>query len=305
MTYQFLPQLSDEDVRYRFSGHETFPFRYTWLTKGVQKVQEYPDLFFRDDAVVILGVGKNMVASIRHWCEALNLIEPIDRSRYRPTEIGLAVFGKDGWDPYLEHQTTLWLLHWLLVSKPERASTWYLMFSRWNFSEFTEQHIVERLLKIIARSPTSQASPASLKRDVDVFLRTYIQSKVTPTRPREDTFDCPLVELGLIVETAHGIYEFVRGPKPLLQNEIFVFALLDFWTHLLPNQGTVSFETLSYAPGSPGSAFKMSENAIAERLENLPSWSGLSYGDTAGTRILLKTRPQPRLIDILANYYKK
>ena len=29
-----------------------------------------------DDAVVALGVGKNMVDSIRHWCEVAQLVEP-------------------------------------------------------------------------------------------------------------------------------------------------------------------------------------------------------------------------------------
>ncbi len=44
---------------YAFSGHQTFPFRYPWLPKGVQHLSERPDLFTRDDAFVILGVGKH------------------------------------------------------------------------------------------------------------------------------------------------------------------------------------------------------------------------------------------------------
>jgi Protein of unknown function (DUF4007) len=43
-------------VNYRFSGHQTFVFRYGWLEKGVRNVAKFPDLFLRDDAMVLLGV---------------------------------------------------------------------------------------------------------------------------------------------------------------------------------------------------------------------------------------------------------
>lgn len=66
--------------RYGFSGHQTFPFRYSWLPKGVQAVGEDPEVFSRPDAFVRLGVGKNMAASIRFWCEALGLIRMAGRT---------------------------------------------------------------------------------------------------------------------------------------------------------------------------------------------------------------------------------
>src|SRR5262245_2132233 len=51
---------------YRFSGHETFPCRYTWLPKAVARLQAKPTLFAdEDDAMVQLGVGKNMARAIR------------------------------------------------------------------------------------------------------------------------------------------------------------------------------------------------------------------------------------------------
>ena len=55
-----------ELTSFSFSGHETFAFRYPWLKKGYDAVREDPSIFQRDDAITILGVGKNMVRSIRH-----------------------------------------------------------------------------------------------------------------------------------------------------------------------------------------------------------------------------------------------
>src|SRR5262245_51975732 len=100
-----------------FSGHETFPFRYSWMKKGVDAVSKQATLFSRDDAMTRLGVGKNMVRSIRHWCVGADVLEEHDggsgrAASIRPSEFGRRLFSDEGWDPFLEDPATLWLLHW-------------------------------------------------------------------------------------------------------------------------------------------------------------------------------------------------
>jgi Protein of unknown function (DUF4007) len=120
---------------YYFSGHETFPFRYPWLKKGFDAVDADGDAFLRDDAIAVLGVGKNMVRSIRHWCLAAGIVqettgEDTTRSgRLEPTAFGRKIFAtKDGLDPFLEDSATLWLIHWQIASNQSRASTWHWTF---------------------------------------------------------------------------------------------------------------------------------------------------------------------------------
>ena len=60
-----------------FARHETFCPRYGWLKKGFDAIKKYPDIFTRDDAIEILGVGKNMVRAIRFWCVAFKITKPI------------------------------------------------------------------------------------------------------------------------------------------------------------------------------------------------------------------------------------
>lgn len=279
-----------ETNKYSFSGHETFPFRYTWLPKGVRYTLQYSNIFLRDDALVILGVGKNMVTSIRHWCETLRLIECPERGYFRVTELGKLLFAQSGFDPYLENHGTLWLLHWLLVSRWERASTWFLAFTRWNTSEFTREQLQEWLLGVLRESPsTRMVSRSTLNRDVDVFLRTYVPEDEKNTKPIEDSFDCPLVELGIIEGIGSKTYRFIRGYQPSLPDEIFIFALLEFWNSNSLTQNVIPFEHILHGWGSPGAAFKLTENGLVERLENLPQWSGLSYDDTAGMRSVIRT----------------
>ncbi|MGD8457145.1 MAG: DUF4007 family protein [Anaerolineales bacterium] len=293
------------EKKYSFSGHETFPFRYTWLSKGVLKVQEYPNLFVRDDAMIILGVGKNMVRSIRHWCETLGLIFSPKRGKFEPTLLGLNIFGENGWDPYLENPATLWLLHWLLGSRWEKNSTWFLAFTRWGAPYFTKEQLVNWIWNQVQDNKGVRATRNSIKRDVDVFIRTYTPSRVSNKKLLEDSFDCPLVELGLISELDKNLFGFFIGPKLSLPHEIFVFALLEYYELNSPDQNALSFESLLLGPGSPGRVFLLNENSLFSRLENLPSWSSLQYDDTAGMRVVYrnsKERKQP--IDILTRFNK-
>lgn len=83
----------------RFSGHETFACRYAWLPKALQAIQNDPRVFADEDqAIVELGVGKNMVRSIRFWVEATGMAKPA-RDGLEPTKLGLRIFGTKGWDP--------------------------------------------------------------------------------------------------------------------------------------------------------------------------------------------------------------
>ena len=92
-----LPTVAAASPAYRFSGHQTFPFRYDWLPKAAEEAKADPWLFTRPDALARLGVGKNMVASIRHWCEAAGLMEiaPARKGGHaRMTPLGELIFGR-------------------------------------------------------------------------------------------------------------------------------------------------------------------------------------------------------------------
>ena len=299
-----------EETSFSFSGHETFSLRYTWLPKAVQRLEQYPNLFTRDDALVILGVGKNMVRSIRHWGRAFGILEQPDRhSPDQVTELGRKLLREQGWDPYLEDPGTLWLLHWNVVSHPGKASTWYLAFTQWGQETFTRQELATWLFRLAENQSGTVATKGSIERDVGVFIRTYVPAESKPTLPLEETFDSPLVELGLIKVIEKGsankeVYQFVKGPKLMLPDKIFIYALIDYWQRVAANRQTLAFETLLHGRGSPGAAFKLSENALVDLLERLPKWTDLSFDDTAGMRQLLHSASKMMTpLEVLERYY--
>src|SRR6266508_2474489 len=75
-----------EALRPTFARHETFHPRFGWLKKGFDAASRHPDVFLRDDATVLLGVGKNMVRAIRYWCLAFKILYEVpspERPRLR------------------------------------------------------------------------------------------------------------------------------------------------------------------------------------------------------------------------------
>ena len=96
--------------KYSFSGHESFPCKTLWLKKGYDFVVQGKN-FNNPDAVIDLGVGKNMVASIRYWLRVFGICEGDE-----PTPLGDYLFNEvDGKDKYIEDLATLWFLHFNLV----------------------------------------------------------------------------------------------------------------------------------------------------------------------------------------------
>ena len=288
-----------------FSGHETFPFRLGWLGKGVRAVDKNADIFAADDAILTLGVGKNMVHSIRHWCLAFKLIDETKRGHYTPTAWGRKLFiDTDGVDPYLEKPGTLWWLHWTLANNQDRATTWYYTFNRLSRNEFNKMSLRELILEFVARAEARAPSKASLDRDIDCMTRTYW----TPRRQwSEESFECPLVELNLIQGTADR-YQLIRGTQTSLPNAIFGAALVESYQRSpWKNSATIPVEYILYNEGAPGRVFLLDESTLIGHLSRLAfiTQGAMSYDATAGLRQVLVHHRNIRAEDLLEAYYRR
>jgi hypothetical protein len=291
--------LYQDGYRPQLSGHETFPLRYGWLKKAFDAVAATEDqaankTVFNDAAIADFGVGKNMVASIRYWSNAAGVIvETQGSSVIRTTPLGRMVFGPRGRDPFMEHPTTLWLVHWQLSARPERT-TWYWAFSHFPSVTFEREHLVKGLERVAKELKWTRAAAATLKNDVACFVRTYAAQAPSPRSGHEDTLESPLTELGVIKATGkRDGFRFVRGPKSTLTDGVFVYALIDFWARSSPKTATLSFEAIAHDPGSPGRVFLLDENDIVDRLGPLADITGghLRWSETAGLKQVVRNGP--------------
>ena len=299
--------------KYKFSGHQTFTFRYGWLEKGVRGMLDRKNLFFRDDALVLLGVGKNMVESIRHWCTVTQLIEKDSESKksggaaLRVSTIGERLLSEHGWDPYLEDDASLWLVHWLLVSNPTIGTTWQIAFSLFHKPDFTKREMVDHIASF-AEKQSVKVNESSLSRDVDCFIRTYTPTKATGKQAiAEESFDCPLQELGLLQSSPDGeLFRFSVGAKSTLPSHIFGYALSKYFDSAPDGRNTMSVQECLYGAGSPGQAFKLDENTLIAHVEDLEKITKgkVALDETAGLKQIYR-RDQMDSLKLLESYYKK
>jgi uncharacterized protein DUF4007 len=237
-----------------FGRHETFPLRFGWLTKGYQAWCESQDVFEQEDATVTLGVGKNMVSAIRYWLLAAQVVRPHARGSIEQTELGHAIFSEHGWDPYLEDDATLWLLHWLVASNASEATSVFWFFNRFHKPEFTSKEVGDALSDFCRENVTARFVEKTLRHDVALILRMYEAAHGDKDVPLEEGLDSPMSALGLVTAVEGTKYheskpEF-RWRLPLAP---FGFAMAELFEHT--QQAALPIERLSHSDGivaSPG-----------------------------------------------------
>lgn len=277
-------------IKPQFSGHETFPLRQLWLKKAFDEVlrRTYFDsvskqIFAEEDAIVRFGVGKNMVSSLRFWAVACNVLEEQNDS-YKVTHVGDAIFNKIyGLDPYCEHISTVWLMHWFLASTPDKTTTWYYLFNHISQPVF-DRDSIGKALSTELENQKIKISPATLKRDIECCIRSYLP-RVNSDSP-EDLSEPLLGELGLIAHNFKDSFEFRRGSKRSLHDGIFGYALLDYWQRLEATRSVMAFDRVAHNYGSPGQVFKIDENGITDRLASLENITNgqIQWTEQAGLR---------------------
>lgn len=186
----------------KFRAHETFFIRKGWLSKGMKYVALQPNVFTdkTNNPMDVLGIGANMVKSLRYWLQATGLTVESKGSGQHLTDLGKIIFEQDR---YLEELSTLYLIQYKLATNANLATSWYYFFNHFNLNEFSKEDFLEQLKKYILMLDGDNAklpSLRSLEDDFTCIINTYLpRYKQSGARiDAENNIDCPLGELGLI-----------------------------------------------------------------------------------------------------------
>ena len=206
-------------MRYSFSGHESFLCKSLWLKKGYDFINANHN-FSDPDSVVCLGVGKNMVSSIKYWMRAFHLIEDDHL-----TDLAQYIFDENvGKDPFAEDINTLWILHFLLVTT-NVASLYNLIFldlqrEKRDFKK--EQALLFIKRKCNVPEQKNVFNENTVKKDIRVFLQNYL----SPVNPKSlEEYTGLLISLGLIREN-DDTYSFSETSLESINPLIIYFALV-------------------------------------------------------------------------------
>ncbi len=185
----------------KFRAHDTFFIRKGWLYKGMKNVLNDMYVFMgtNENPMDALGIGSNMVKSLRYWLQAVGLtVEPISGKRFQEfTPFGNVIYE---YDKYIEEMGTLWFLHYKLASNKEEATAWYYFFNEFKQNEFSRDDFITQLDTYIRMNGEEEKSSRILTDDFNCIVNTYmprIKSNPEKVHP-ESNIDCPLGELDMI-----------------------------------------------------------------------------------------------------------
>ena len=261
---------------FRFSGHQTFPLRIAWLPKASVEISKGEDpLTNIDEGIISLGLGKNMVESLRCWIQAFQIAKRPERS-WVFTEIGKQIFSpSEGLDPYLEDHSTSWLLHWLVCTNTDAPFfAWECLFNRWSSPEFSATPVIE-VFRQEASKTRKSVSYVTLRQHWEVFLHSY-----RPPRGKkaEDHLDCALSVLGLIREAGERcnlagkiepVYSFDFSAAASVPQQLFAFFVHDWWNRFFSDEQTIPMSEIIAGAYCPGRILKMKESEILVRVEEM------------------------------------
>jgi hypothetical protein len=282
-------------TKFVFSGHDSFQCRQLWLKKGYDYVQEGND-FNEHDAVVKLGVGKNMVSSIRFWLKAFNIIDNKDV----PTEFGKRLFdSENGYDPFLEDEASLWLLHYQLV-KNGYASIYSIIFNEFRKEKlfFNKETFVNYVKRIGGTSPLLSFNEKTVGKDFDVFANLY--KNETEAKNVEDSFSGILSEIE-ILKAKDKQYFIENTERDNLSEVIVLYTILDN-----PNYGnSISLNSLEFDFNSPGSIFALNRTGLTNKISEIVNGhKEITFTDQAGIKEL-QFKKKSDAYKILDTYYGK
>ena len=273
-----------------FGRNETFSLRYSWLNKGLKEFKQNENIFLSQDAPLVLGVGKNMVSSIKYWLGAYQIL---DFSEAIPLQ---TKFGEilEAYDPYLENSVSLWLLHWKLCTNPSSATLYYWFFNCYKKNKFTKIEVLNDLNLWLDDIGSKKISTATLQRDVLLLLKTFSSSQ-EETKNFEELLENPFYSLNLLSRNNDGSYMSSYEPRDSINPALLGFCILEIFNSTMTKDLFKNEKKRTQMPvgeflneqPSISRIFRINESFFYQLLDDLikeyPNIFG--FNETAGQRI--------------------
>lgn len=287
----------------KIRAHETFFIRKGWINKGIKNVSRNPEVFIDKEKKPsdILGIGNNMVKSLRYWLQAVGLSEePKSGKRIQKlTNLGELIREND---PYIEEYGTLCLLQFELAKNEELATSWYFFFNRFNMKEFTKNDFTQSISNYL-KMQNIDVAERSLDDDFNCIINTYIsRSLMNPDKQQpESNIDCPLGELELvaIANKKEKTYRKVIPNISMIPNEI-AMAIIN---ENSKGQNEIQISEIYSGECNLGKVFNLDMIALMNLLHALENDGFLKVVRTAGLDVV-RIKKNDDFYALVKSYYQ-
>jgi hypothetical protein len=278
-----------------YGQHQSFYLRMNWLRKALKHLKD-GRLLHQDDAAEQLGLGKNMVQSLRYWVDATEVV------KIEKTSMNISDFGEllNKYDRFIEMSDTASIIHYHLVDEQEPSTTWHWFFNHYNRKVATKEELVSELISWIAKNDTKKPSESSLKRDIDCLVRLYCDKE--RLQDPEEVIQSPLSMIGLVAEDKKNVVK--RSPR---YTEIGVGALMYCLLKYAEKHkiSVISVEEIEKKESLWGKAYNLQRNEIIKALEELTTHPYHKVRFDRTNRLDMIHLPKVSAIAFLEDEYKR
>lgn len=285
----------------KIRAHETFSIRKGWIHKGVKNILVYPRLFTDKNInpCDILGIGTNMVKSLRYWMTAVGIMEEVSEGNQKVqklTRLGEII---DEYDKYYEEDGTNWLLHYMLAKNEELATAWYWFFNIFKINSFDKQLFIRELSEFLHTEYDYDGSEKMLGDEFDCIIKTYC-SKGKDVSP-EDINECPLTDLHLIEISDNKDYKKHTPDRDAI-HPLIILAVISEQAYISKKKEVLITDLLN-KECNVGRIFNLDRATCFYYLEQLQKDGYLEIVRTAGLDVI-QLKQQYDFYDIIVSYYQ-
>lgn len=276
----------------KLKRHETFSIRAGWLEKAINNFKDNSQCFSKDNGQQILGIGTNMVKSLRYWSEACGLINFNQHKGNSFTELGKYISNRD---PYLNEMSSWWLIHLFLVSNFELSPVFNTFFNL-NINKFEKDQLFNALKNNLEENYVLGAE-SSLEADVLMLIKTYYSDD--ESNP-ENNMNCPLSKLGLLGTNDKKVYYKQQPKYSTLSYKVIYYAMIKSWKNSNSNANLKSFnlEDMYEWNNNPLNVFNLSKSTMYQYLDEMNKNKLIGLVKTAGLNVITINDDSLSLLDL-------
>jgi hypothetical protein len=244
----------------------------------------------------LLGLGKNMVQSLRYWVGATDVVSIVNNNMI-VTDFGRLL---NEYDKFIEIHDTASIVHFHLVDEQEPSTTWYWYYNHCNRKIATKEELLNELIDWISKNDLKKPSENSLRRDIDCLIRMY-SDREKPEDP-EEVIQSPLCIMGLISEEKKNIVK--RSPSyTSIGLGALMYCLLKYKE--FNKVSTVSIEEIEKKEKLWGKVYNLQRNEIIKAIEELTAHPYYKVRFDRTNRLDTIHLPEVSAIKFLEDEYKR
>ncbi|ANB61472.1 DUF4007 family protein [Anoxybacteroides amylolyticum] len=284
-----------------YGQHQSFYLRDRWLSKGIKNLMEDERFFYNKDSFEIIGLGKNMLQSLRFWLIATRIVQEKfngeQKKVHHVTPLGEIIYR---FDRFVRFSDTASILHYELTKEREPATAWYWFFNILRQQSLLKEELLQLFVEWVSREEKREISTKSLKRDIECLIKLYTAGQTT--FDPEEVIQSPIYKISLL-EEKNGMVRKRDGRIENIGVAALMYSLLDYRER--KGVETIAVDEIVTEEGLWGRIFNMNRATVVNALEILTNHPVYKISFTRTNNLDTVKLPSISAIDYLRYEYER